>query len=346
MSKMSKNSVLIVGAGLTGLTIGNILARAGWNIHIIDRRLHIGGNIYDEVDATGIRVHKYGPHIFHTRNARVVEFVKQFADWISYRHKVKAYVEGKGYFTFPPNDETRAAFTEKELIETFFIRYTEKMWATAFDRVDGDILKRLPKLAGMEDEYFPNDNFQGFPKDGYTAFAQRIADHDRITVHLNTAFQHDMVDAHFFTFNSMAIDEFFDYRYGRLPYRSIKFTNLEMPLPCALPVPTVNFTHTGPHTRVTEWKNYPGHGDNPVKTILTFEEPCSAEENDFEPFYPVKDPGGENRSLHRRYGELVDEHRMKFVGRCGSYAYLDMDQAINQGLNFAQQFLAKHTNTN
>lgn len=340
MSNVDRKNILVVGAGLTGLTIANSLARAGWQVLIIDKRDHIGGNIFDEITEAGIRVHRYGPHIFHTRNQRVADYVQEFAEWTPYRHKVQAYVEGKGYFTFPPNDATRAAFSDNALLETFFVRYSEKMWAIPFDRVDPDILNRLPKLEGMADEYFPNDDFQGFPKSGYTNFAERLADHPRITVQLGTPFTKDMVAGHHFVFNSMSIDEYFDFRFGRLPYRSIKFHTVELPLPHTLPVPTVNFTHTGIHTRVTEWKNYPGHGANPEKTVLTFEEPCAAEANGFEPFYPVKDAAGANRELYRRYLALVDTDTMKFVGRCGSYAYLDMDQAINQGLSAAQQFLA------
>jgi UDP-galactopyranose mutase len=329
----------VVGAGLTGLTIARQLASAGMRVTIVEKRPHIGGNIFDYVNPLGITVHKYGPHIFHTKNERVINFVKSFAQWTPYNHKVKAYVSGSGYHTFPPNDEVRKVFSPNNIVQTFFVPYSEKMWSVPFDDIDEDVLRRLPALQGENDQYFPDDAFQGFPKLGYSNFARSLADHDNIEIILNTQFNKNMEKDFEFVLNCMPIDEYFDYRFGRLPYRSIKFHNFDIPLPNALPVPTVNFTHKGKYTRVTEWKNYPNHGLHEEFTTLTFEEPCDYQDNNYEPYYPVKDRAGLNREKYREYLKLVDARSMKFVGRCGSYTYLNMDQAINQALMVSERYL-------
>jgi UDP-galactopyranose mutase len=147
------------------------------------------------------------------------------------------------------------------------------------------------------------------------------------------------MDGHFaHVFNSMAIDEYFGYRLGDLPYRSIRFHHFHLPVPSILPVATVNFTHDAPYTRVTEWKKMPNHGENPAMTTITVEEPCDYRENHFERCYPVRDRDGRNLELYRRYKELAPAH-MTFIGRCGNYTYLDMHQAVNAGLAQARSFL-------
>jgi len=168
---------------------------------------------------------------------------------------------------------------------------------------------------------------------------ENILTHHNITVSLNTEYNYHMDKEYDHVFNSMPIDEWFEWKYDKLPYRSIKFETVSLPIPRALPTATVNFTHHGPKTRVTEWKNIPCHGDNKYITTLTFEEPCDYSENNYERYYPVKDRDGKNRELYKKYKAEIPEH-MTFIGRCGLYAYLDMHQAVSTALSTVRKFLA------
>jgi UDP-galactopyranose mutase len=150
-----------------------------------------------------------------------------------------------------------------------------------------------------------------------------------------------MEEEYDYVFNSMPIDMYFDYDYGELPYRSIKFHNVTLQQPRVLPTATVNFTHDGPYTRVTEWKNIPCHGSNDYTTVLTYEQPCDYKDNDYERYYPVKDLEGTNRETYKKYKDRVDEDKMTFIGRCGMYVYVDMHQAISSALATARRFLDK-----
>jgi UDP-galactopyranose mutase len=179
------------------------------------------------------------------------------------------------------------------------------------------------------------------PKDGYTTLIERMLDHSNIRVRLNTPFEPNMAADFYHTFNSMPIDEYFESDLGELPYRSIKFHTVNLPVPRNFPVATVNFTHDGPYTRVTEWKNFPNHGSHAYATTLTFEEPCDYKDNSYQRYYPVKDISKANWALYKRYKERVPSH-MTFIGRCGMYVYLDMHQAISSSMTVAQEFLAKH----
>ena len=176
------------------------------------------------------------------------------------------------------------------------------------------------------------------PKDGYTDMVQNILDHENITVKLSTLFGHKMEEDYDHIFNSSPIDVYFHHKHGELPYRSIKFHDVTIPSPRVLPTATVNFTHDGPYTRYTEWKNFPSHGDNPRYTTLTYEEPCDYRENNKERYYPVKDVDGKNRKIYEKYKSMVKEN-MTFIGRCGMYVYVDMHQAINSSMTTAEKFI-------
>ena len=143
-------------------------------------------------------------------------------------------------------------------------------------------------------------------------------------------------------FNSMAIDEYYDYEFGDLPYRSIKFHNVDLPLPKLLPTAVVNFTHDGPYTRMTEWKNMPAHGINDIMTSVTYEEPCDYKDNNHERYYPVKDIDGSNRDIYNKYKNITKEN-MTFIGRCGMYVYVDMHQAISSSLATTEKFIKENT---
>ena len=331
--------ILVVGAGFSGAVVARELADAGIDVTLIDKRGHIGGNAHDHTNPYGIRIHTYGPHLFHTANQRVVEWLSRFTTWIPYQHKVKAQLGNGELVTLPVNKETAEKVGVDRIIDTFYRPYTQKMWGMEIEQLDPDILRRLPIRDDLNEYYFPDDPFQALPENGYTALIHAILSHPRIEVKLNTPFQAGMQNEHRHTFNSMPIDEFFEFKLGRLPYRSIKFHHVDLPVPRLYPVATVNFTHSHPYTRVTEWKNLPGNPQGIAHTSLTIEEPCADHDNHFERYYPVKDIAGVNKALYQTYRERVPEN-MTFIGRCGQYVYLNMDQAVNAARTIAQKFIA------
>jgi len=331
-------SILIVGAGFSGAVIARELAEAGHRVTVIDQRNHIGGNAYD-YDLEGIRIHKYGPHLFHTNNKEVVDWLSKFTEWVDYKHKVKAQLADGTYVTLPVNKETKEIVGEENILDTFFRPYTLKMWGKTLDELDPSIINRIPTRDDDNELYFPNDEYQMMPKDGYTKLFENIFKHKYIKVFTGTKFSTSMEKKYDHIFNSMPIDEYFKYKHGELPYRSIKFHHKTVPMARVLPTATVNFTHDGPYTRVTEWKNIPNHGKDPKQTIITYEEPCDYKDNNYERYYPVKDVDGVNRETYKKYKEMVDTDRMTFIGRCGMYVYVDMHQAISSALATAKRFL-------
>ena len=332
--------ILVVGAGLAGATVARCLADKGFVVSVIDSRGHIAGNAFDYVDAdTGIRIHKYGPHIFHTNNRRVVDWLSNFTDWVNYKHKVKAVLSDGTYCTLPVNRETSALVGTENVIDIFFKPYTEKMWGVGIEELSPDTLNRVPVRNDMNEFYFPDDRYQMMPKNGYTAMVENILHHENITVSLNTSFDKTLESRFFHVFSSQPIDEYYEFQFGALPYRSIKFHNVVLDYPRFLPVPTVNFTNFGKYTRVTEWKSYPGGAiDNVDKTILTYEEPCDYRDNNHERYYPVKDVSGKNREIYEQY-KSISNPNLTFIGRCGLYVYLDMHQAVSSSLAAAKKFI-------
>ena len=374
------NSILVVGAGFAGAVYARTLAEAGFPVRVIDRRPHVAGNAHDEVTAEGVRLHRYGPHLFHTSNESVVDWLARFAILDEYQHKVEALLEGGRCVPLPvnrstinsvfglalpdeaavraflatqaePRDRIRSAADHliahvgPVLTDLFFRPYTRKMWQMELEALDAAVVKRIPMRYDEEDRYFPNDRYQLMPRDGYTAAFGRILDHPNISVALDTAFTHAMLDRHAHCFNSMAIDEFFGYDDGALPYRSIRFHHrIEPDLYARGRTPVVNFTDAGPFTRETDWSRLPGHRlrETGRKTI-TVEEPCDYRDNDMERYYPVKTSDGRHDAAYRRYKQRGDRlDRVSFIGRCGTYQYLDMHQVINQSLVGAQAWLARN----
>jgi len=331
-------SILIVGAGFSGAVIARELAEAGHKCTIIDKRYHIGGNAYD-YECSGIRIHKYGPHLFHTNNKEVVDWLSQFTEWVDYQHKVKAQLSDGRYVTLPVNKETKEIVGEDNILDTFFRPYTLKMWGKTLDELDPSIINRIPTRDDDNELYFPNDKYQMMPKDGYTKIFENIFKHKNIKVFTGTRFTKSMEKKYDHVFNSMPIDQYFNNKHGELPYRSIKFHKVLLPMAKVLPTATVNFTHDDPYTRVTEWKNIPNHGESATQTILTYEEPCDYKDNNKERYYPVKDVDGVNRETYKKYKEMVDTDRMTFIGRCGMYVYVDMHQAISSALATSKRYL-------
>jgi len=333
--------ILVVGAGFSGATIARLLAINGFHVDVIEKRNHVAGNAFDFINEYGIRIHQYGPHLFHTSNMKVVEFLSEFTKWTDYKHKVKAQLKNGQFVTLPVNIETQEIVGKENVLDIFFRPYTKKMWGLDIEQLDPEILSRLPVRDDKNEMYFPNDSFQAMPSDGYTGLIQKMLTHENICTYLDTVFYKKESSNYLHTFNSMPIDEYFDFRHGHLPYRSIKFHNFTIPSPQIYPVATVNFTHSEKFTRVTEWKNLPNHGSNDAYTSLTFEEPCDYVDNNFERYYPIKDIDGKNRLTYNKY--LQDkESNMSFIGRCGLYAYLDMHQAVSSSMKIAMDFISSY----
>ncbi|MFT7228460.1 MAG: UDP-galactopyranose mutase [Methylophilaceae bacterium] len=331
-------SVLIVGAGFSGATIARILAESGIEIKVIDARDHMAGNAYDFVNEYQIRVHKYGPHLFHTSNQEVVNFLSRFTEWTPYYHKVKAMLGDGRLVTLPVNKETSEIVGKNNVLDIFFRPYTKKMWGMSLEEINPSIIQRIPIRDDLNEFYFPKDTFQALPSEGYTSMVEKMLDHPLINIRLNTSFDKSMLNLYEHCFNSMSIDEFFDNIYGNLPYRSIKFHTYTLPLTKVFPVSVVNFTHEEKYSRVTEWKNLPCHGENKVFSTLTFEEPCDYTENHYERYYPVKDIQGANRNLYHQYKSMTPGN-VTFIGRCGLYAYLDMHQAVASAMSIAKKYV-------
>ena len=379
-------NILVVGAGLAGAVHARTLAEAGFKVDVIDRRSHVAGNAYDEVGPDGVRVHRYGPHLFHTANERVLDWIRRFAVWVPYTHRVRALLPSGTLAPLPINlDTMNAVFGTSlaneeqarqhlervavpiarpqnaaeylaskigiELRDLFFRPYTRKMWAMDLEELDASVVRRLPLRFDRRDTYFPDDDTQLMPRDGYTAFVESILDHDNITVELGTAFDHAMLGDVQHCFASLAIDEFYDFCEGALPYRSIRFHHRSESLPATTRVwrdahgPTfsvVNFTDDGPFTRDTAWHRMPYHRVHDTgRATFTREEPCDYRDNGFERYYPIKSVDGGNAATYDRYKDLAaaDGARLTFIGRCGTYRYLDMDQVINQSLIGSERWL-------
>jgi UDP-galactopyranose mutase len=371
--------ILVVGCGFAGATVARELATAGHEVDMIDQRPHIGGNAFDEVDENGTRIHRYGPHLFHTSNKKVVDWLTCFGEFVPYEHRVQALLSDGRCVGLPVNRHTIndvfgvsltdsssvRAFLRSQaknipapanageflaanigvlLTDLFFRPYSKKMWGLDLEDMDASVVKRIPVRYDDEDRYFPNDGYQMMPRLGYTNIFRNILDHPRIHVSLKQSFESSMLLGYAHCFNSMPIDEFFGYQFGPLPYRSIRFHHHTVPAGLMRgTATTINFTDDGPLTRETDWSRLPFHTvpSNPRKTI-TREEPCDYTENNLERYYPVKTSDGRYQAIYGRYKALAAERgNVTFIGRCGTYQYLDMHQVINQSLIQASDWLER-----
>ncbi len=339
-----KKEYLVIGAGFSGATLARQLADAGNYVTVVDSRTHVAGNAYDaEWEETGIRYHVYGPHLFHTNNEAVFNWLSQFTQWTPYHHRVMAQLSDGQYVPFPPNKHTFEFFEHdrNRMIDVFFRPYTRKMWGMEMEEIDPNVIARVPMDPDTEDNrYFKKDKFQYLPVDGYTAMVKNILRHPNIFLSLYTPIKRSNLGLYRYfdhVFNCAPIDVWFNFEFGELPYRSIKFQHVYLPMHGILPSPVVNFTHNKPQTRVTEWTKLPFHSKFNNDTLLTFETPCDYKDNDFERYYPVKDVHGVNRANYEKYKAIVPDN-MTFIGRCGQYVYIDMDQAVNASLQLAKKF--------
>lgn len=354
---------LVVGAGFAGSVISERLAsQHGARILLIDRRPHIGGNAYDEKDEAGILYHKYGPHIFHTNSAMVVDYLSQFTGWRPYEHRVRACVRDK-LVPIPINrttlnklfgldlktDEDAAEYLAsraepvdeirnsedvvinavgRELYELFFQSYTRKQWGIDPSQLDKQVTSRIPTRTNTDDRYF-TDKFQAMPRDGYTAMFEKMLDHPLIDRQLGTDFRDIRPRAFELADNIVytgPIDEYFDFRFGKLPYRSLKFDHRTLDEEQHQEVAVVNYPAPDvPYTRISEYKHLTGQ-EHP-RTTITYEYPSA----EGDPYYPI--PRAENQALYKRYEALADEtDDVTFVGRLATYRYYNMDQIVGQAL--------------
>jgi UDP-galactopyranose mutase len=351
---------LIVGAGLAGSVLAERLASGSHKrVLLLDRRPHVGGNTFDSYNDEGILVQRYGPHIFHTNSQRVVDYLSRFTVWRPYEHRVRAAVGGatlpipvnrttiNGLFGLDLSEAEIPGFLKQQveviarirtsedvvlsqlghrLYETFFRGYTRKQWGLDPAELDKSVTARIPVRTNDDDRYF-SDTFQQMPRHGFTRLIENMLDHPNIKVALNVDYREIAGDVSYARMiYTGPIDEFFDFRYGKLPYRSLKFRHQTLDQEWFLPVATVNYpSEDVAYTRVTEHKHLTGQVH--AKTTITYEFPTA----EGEPYYPV--PRADNTALYNRYRELADtEANVEFVGRLATYRYYNMDQVVGQAL--------------
>ncbi len=368
--KRERYDTLIVGAGFAGAVLAERLASdSGQRVLVVDRRPHIGGNAYDEHDAAGVLVHRYGPHIFHTNSADVFDYLSRFTAWRPYEHRVLASVDDK-LVPMPINrttlnalyglsledDAEAAAFLAsraesvedirtsedvvvaavgRDLYETFFRGYTRKQWGLDPSELDRAVTARVPTRTSTDDRYF-TDTFQAMPANGYTRMFEAMLDHPGITLDLGVEYRDviDRIDVDHIVFTG-PIDEYFDFRFGKLPYRSLQFRHETHDVAQFQPVAVVNYPDEAvPQTRITEYKHLTGQLH--AKTSISYEFPSAKGD----PYYPIPRP--ENQALFKRYEALADaEEGVTFVGRLATYRYYNMDQVVGQALATYRRMVAK-----
>ena len=354
--------VVVVGAGFAGSVMAERFAsQLRKRVLVIDRRPHVGGNAYDEVDAAGILIHRYGPHIFHTNAREIVDYLSSFTRWRPYEHRVLASVRGQlvpipinrttvnalfgldlhteedvaAFYAARAEPVTRHRSSEdvvvgavgRELYELFFRGYTRKQWGLDPSQLDASVTARVPTRTNDDDRYF-TDRFQVMPIDGYTAMFERMLDHPSIDLRLGTDFNEvrDTLDYGSLVYTG-PVDAFFDHRFGRLPYRSLRFEFETLPRTRFQPTGTVNYPDETEvaFTRITEFKHLTGQRHDATTIVREFPQATG------DPYYPIPRP--ENAERYERYKALADATPdVHFVGRLATYKYYNMDQVIAQAL--------------
>lgn len=358
---------LIVGAGFFGAIAARELTDSGKKCLVIDRRYHIGGNVYTE-KVEGVNVHKYGAHIFHTSDKRVFDYVSRYCDMTPYHHEVLANYCGKTYHlpfnmtTFsemwgvttpkeaesiikkqreelcgkePENLEEQAiTLVGRDIYEKLVKGYTEKQWGKDCKELPPFIIKRLPVRYEYNNDYF-NDIFEAMPKDGYTEMFNRLL--DGIEVRLNADFK-ELKESGEVEYDKViytgAIDEYYNFCLGKLEYRTVRFDTKVVDSESYQEAAVVNYTSRDvPYTRIIEHRKFDGNGKE--KTVVSFEYSKSFEEGD-EPYYPVNDE--KNNALYEKYKELSEKDgNVIFGGRLGEYKYYDMDKVVASALKLCDE---------
>ena len=359
---------LIVGAGFAGSILAERLAtQSNASVLVIDKRNHIGGNAFDFYDDAGILVHKYGPHIFHTNSAKVFRYLSRFTQWRPYEHRVLTSVDGQllpipinadtlnklyglslnchqvdGYLArvAEPRESIRTSEdvvinrVGRDLYEKFFRNYTRKQWDLDPSELDASVTARVPIRTTRDDRYF-TDTYQAMPLHGYTRMFEKILSHPNIKVMLNTGYSDLKREV---TFRQLIftgpVDEYFNYCYGKLPYRSLFFEHQTHDTPRYQEAAVVNYPNEHAYTRVTEFKYLTGQEHR--KTSVVFEYPQA----EGDPYYPIPQP--QNAALYARYKALAEElPNVHFAGRLGTYKYYNMDQVAAQALTLAEKFASR-----
>jgi UDP-galactopyranose mutase len=358
---------LIVGTGFAGSVLAERLAtQLNKSVLLVDKRNHIGGNAYDYYDNAGVLVHKYGPHIFHTNSLEVFEYLSQFTQWRAYQHKVLASVDGqlvpipinldtinKLYGTSLTSSQLKEFFASvaepreslqtsedviiskigRELYEKFFRNYTRKQWGLDPSELDASVAARVPNRTSRDDRYF-TDRFQTMPLHGYAYMFENMLKHPNIKVLLNTEYREvEQWLPYRELIYTGPIDEFFDYCYGKLPYRSLDFLFQSLHTPIFQPTAVVNYPNEYEYTRITEFKYLTGQ-EHPMTSVV-YEYPRA----EGDPYYPVPRP--ENAELYKQYKMLAEATpHVHFVGRLGTYKYYNMDQVVAQALTLFKRIAA------
>jgi UDP-galactopyranose mutase len=356
---------LIVGAGFAGSVCAERLASHGYKVLLVERRSHIGGNAYDEYDEAGVLIHKYGPHIFHTNSEMVFEYLSRFTQWRPYEHRVLAEVDGM-QLPIPINLDTINRLFKKDfnssecekfleslaepvpvcrnseqvvvskvgrtLYEKFFQGYTRKQWGLDPSQLDAAVLARIPTRTNRDDRYF-TDTYQAMPLHGYTKMFEKMLKHPNIKIMLNADYREvrDLMPCRHTIFTG-PVDEYFDYRFGKLPYRSLEFRFETVNQEQVQPVAVINYPNQHDYTRVTEFKHLTGQKHQ--QSTLVYEYPRAQGD----PYYPIPRP--ENAELYKRYKELAEASpEVTFVGRLATYRYYNMDQVVAQALTTVKGLL-------
>ena len=360
-----KFSHVIVGAGITGITMAQRLAESAQNnILIIEKRSQIGGNLYDFFNTNGILVHKYGPHIFHTNDKKTWDYLSKFTEWNFYQHRVKAYVEGR-LISIPINLKTinelynsnltayqmedflksvkekdreilnaedfLLSKVGKDLYEKIYKNYTYKQWDIETKHLDSNVLNRLPIRLNSDDRYF-SDKYQGVPKYGYIKMFDEMLKNKGIKILLNTDYKEVLSDIQYQKLiYTGPIDYFYNYKYGKLNYRGLKFEHETFDCERYQEVGTVNYPNDYDFTRITEYKHLTNQVSN--KTTIVREYPCWNEEH----YYPVDTK--EMQCLYKLYEREKEKNDILFIGRLAQYEYYNIDQVVNIALEASDQLL-------
>ena len=359
---------MIVGAGFAGSVLAERLARvADKKVLLVDVRNHIGGNAYDYHDDAGVLIHKYGPHIFHTNSREVFDYLSQFTQWRPYQHRVRASVDGQ-LLPIPINldtinqvyglnltafqvDDFLASIAEpreqirtsedvvvskvgRELYEKFFRGYTRKQWGLDPSELDASVTARVPTRTNRDDRYF-TDAYQSMPLHGYTRMFEHMLDHPNIKVMLNTDYREIAnLIPHRQMIYTGPVDTFFDYRYGKLPYRSLEFRFETHDTPMYQGHAVINYPNDYAYTRVTEFKYLTGQEHR--RTTIVYEVPQA----EGDPYYPVPRP--QNAAIYDQYKALADATpNVHFVGRLATYKYYNMDQVVAQALTLFRKLIGE-----
>lgn len=359
---------LIVGAGFAGSVLAERLAHGmGQRVLLVDKRPHVGGNAHDRHDDEGVLVHPYGPHIFHTNSRDIFEYLSQFTAWRPYQHRVLASVDGQllpmpinldtvnrlyglGLNAFQmaewlagvaePREKLRTAedmvvhHVGRDLYGKFFRGYTRKQWGLDPSQLDASVTARVPTRLNRDDRYF-TDTYQAMPLHGYTRLFENMLRQPGIKLMLNTDYREV---AHLVPWRHMVytgpVDEFFNHRHGRLPYRSLRFDHVSLPQARFQQVGTVNYPNDYDYTRISEFKHLTGQSH--ACTSVVYEYPC----DEGDPYYPVPRP--ENTALYRRYEADAEAlPHVSFVGRLATYRYYNMDQVVGQALALYRRLQAQ-----